>query len=83
MKSLLIAGSIVLAIAGNALADETAISDDEIAQLKKVLEAWGCSGGEIEKESAGMYEIDDAMCAAGEYDFHVNADFHAVVIVQH
>ena len=57
--------SLVLAIAASsaALAD-TPVSPAEAEKIQAALQAWGCSGGKMEKETeaTGVYEVDDAKC---------------------
>lgn len=64
-----------------ALADDP--SKDEVAKIKEALAVWGCEGGEYEKEdeASGVFEVDDAKCKAGQYDFRLNKDFKVFVIV--
>lgn len=64
-----------------AFADEKP-TDDEAAKIKEAVAAWGCSGGEYEKESegTGVYEAEDVKCKAGQYDFRLDKDFKVFVI---
>lgn len=59
-----------------AFADEKP-SEEEAAKIKDALTAWGCTGGEYEKESeaSGLYEVDDAKCKDGQFDFKLDKDF--------
>jgi hypothetical protein len=59
-----------------ALADEK-VSDAEAAKIKEAIAAWGCEGGELEKEAegTGVYEAEDAKCKGGQYDFRLTKDF--------
>ena len=57
--------------ATTALADDTPVSPAEAEKIKAALEAMGCTGGKMEKESEGnafSFEVDDAKCKDGEYD---------------
>ncbi len=67
-----------------AIADEP-VTDEEANAIQNALNAWGCAGGEMEKETGDhlQYEVDDAMCDAGEYDFRLDADFNVVLISRH
>lgn len=72
----LAAGLAVLATA--ALADEKP-SAAEAEKIKAALAALGCEGGEMEKESNGKFEIDDAKCKDGvEYDIKLDKDFKLI-----
>jgi hypothetical protein len=77
--------SLALAIAGSsaALAD-TPVSPAEAEKIQAALQAWGCSGGKMEKETeaTGVYEIDDANCKDGQYDIKLDKDFRVIVITR-
>ena len=69
-------------------ADDNPITAEARAEVNKVVESWGCSGGTMELEDSGVYEIDDAMCPGGEYDFYISADhtlgrYITLTIVRH
>jgi hypothetical protein len=59
-------------------------TDDEAAKIKEAVAAWGCEGGEYEKESegTGVYEAEDVKCKAGQYDFRLDKDFKVFVITK-
>ncbi|MEQ8652995.1 MAG: hypothetical protein RIC87_11070 [Kiloniellales bacterium] len=67
-----------------ALADEP-VNDDEANAIQNALNAWGCAGGDMEKESGDVlhYEVEDAECDAGEYDFRLDKDFNVLLISRH
>ena len=48
----------------------------EAQKIKAALEAWGCTGGKMEKETegSGYFEIDDAKCRDGQYDIKLDKD---------
>lgn len=51
---------------------------EELAKVKETLAAWGCEGGDIEKESegTGVFEVDDAKCKDGQqYDIKLDRGF--------
>jgi len=65
-----------------ALADEK-VSDAEAKGIEATLKAWGCSGGEMEKETEGTskFEVDDATCADGrQYDVKLDKNFNLIGI---
>ncbi|MHA1518297.1 MAG: hypothetical protein ACTSYK_06795 [Alphaproteobacteria bacterium] len=68
--------------AGPALADDKP-SEAEAVKIKEAIEAWGCSGGDFEKESeaAGVFEAEDVKCKAGQYDFRLDKDFKVFAII--
>ena len=77
MKRLIALSACALLASTAAFADEKP-SDAEAAKIKEALAAWGCSGGEYEKESeaSGVYEVDDAKCAGGaQYDVKLDDKF--------
>lgn len=84
MKSLLMS-FLGLVIAGSpaALAD-TPVSPAETEKIQAALQAWGCSGGKMEKETeaTGVYEVDDAKCRDGQYDVKLDKDFRVIVITR-
>jgi hypothetical protein len=55
-------------------------SDAEAKSIQAALGAWGCSGGEMEKESesTGVFEVDDAKCKDGQYDFKLDKNFKII-----
>ena len=61
------------------------VSSDEAEKIKAALEAFGCTGGEIEKEDEGstlLYEVDDAKCKGGEYDIKLDKDFKVILMTR-
>jgi hypothetical protein len=66
-----------------ALADDKP-SDAEAAKIKEAVAAWGCEGGEYEKESegSGVFEAEDVKCKAGNYDFRLDKDFKVFAITK-
>ena len=84
MKQLVIAAGTLALLAASALADEP-VSESEGARIQAALEEWGCRGGEMEKERVDPvhYEIDDAICSAGEYDFRLDSEFNVILISRH
>jgi hypothetical protein len=64
-----------------ALADSP-VSPADAEKIKATLQAWGCSGGKLERETegSGVYEVDDAKCKDGQYDIKVDKDFKVISI---
>lgn len=82
MKRTLLAVASLAFGAGAALADEKP-SAAEMEKINATAKAWGCSGGEGEKESesSGLYELDDAKCADGKkYDLKMDKDYKIISI---
>lgn len=60
--------------------DEVMASPEEAAKVSAAIAKIGCKAEEIEKESANLYEIDDAVCEIGQYDIKLNGDFKITVM---
>lgn len=58
----------------------TMASADEAAKVSEAIAKVGCKAEEIEKESANLFEIDDAQCEIGEYDIKLNGDYKITVM---
>ncbi|MBK4218208.1 PepSY domain-containing protein [Paracoccus caeni] len=75
MKHFLIAGAIGL-FAMPALADTEATAE-QITGIDEALAAMTCEvdPDNIEVEADGSFDLDDVICADGQYDIKLNADF--------
>lgn len=64
-------------IAVPALADNDDPTADQIAQIDEALAAMTCEvdPANIDVESDGSFDLDDVICADGQYDVMLNADF--------
>ena len=81
MQRFSIIAAVVFAFASTAaLADRTMPSDAEIAKIKAALAQIGCEGGHYDKEASGIFEVDDATCKIGTYDFKLDKDFNIVLM---
>ncbi len=83
MKQIIISTVAIFAFAGAALADSKP-SEDEAKKISEALAAWGCSGGEMEKETeaSSVFEIDDAKCKGGQYDVKLDAKYGVTSITR-
>jgi hypothetical protein len=78
--------AMMLAAAGmiastSALLADASVTPAEAEKIKAALEVWGCTGGKMEKETdASGFDVDDAQCKAGQYDFELNANFEVTSI---
>jgi len=82
MKKSLIAVVALALSSGFALADDKP-SAEEAEKIAATAKAWGCSGGEGEKESegSGVFELNDTKCADGaNYDIKMDKDFKVLSI---
>jgi hypothetical protein len=73
----------IIASTSPLLAD-TPVTPADAEKIKAALEAWGCTGGKMEKETegSGYFEVDDAKCKDGQYDFKLDKDFTVTVITR-
>ncbi len=83
MKKVVTVFALALALsAPSALADDKP-SSEEMAKMEETAKAWGCSGGQGEKESegTGVLELNDVKCADGaNYDIKMNSDYKVISI---
>lgn len=72
----LILAAFLGALAMPAFADAKA-SPEQVKKIDEVLAAMKCEvdPDNIELEDDGSFDIDDVMCADGQYDIKLNADF--------
>lgn len=72
---LLLAAAVVLAIAP-ALAKDRPVSNEEQMKLTAAMSAQWCSGGKMEFDDDGHFEVDDARCSDGrKYDLEFDTSF--------
>ena len=81
--------AIALAAAGiiastSALLADSPVTPAEAEKIKAALEALGCTGGKMEKETegSGYFEVDDAKCKDGQYDIKLDKDFKVTVMTR-
>ena len=85
MKVTLMALAAVGIIGSTTVVAETPVTPAEEEKIKAALEAFGCTGGKIEKEdedSTLLYEVDEAKCKSGEYDVKLDKNFNVIIIVR-
>ncbi|MFC0278315.1 PepSY domain-containing protein [Falsigemmobacter intermedius] len=75
MRKILLATALT-AFAFPAFADDKATAE-QIAKIDEVLAAMKCEvdSDNIEVEDDGSFDLDDVICADGQYDVKLNADF--------
>jgi hypothetical protein len=83
MKPFLMVLVAALASSTSVLAD-TPVTAAEAEKIKAALEAFGCTGGKMEKETegSGYFEVDDAKCKDGQYDIKLDKDFKVIAITR-
>ncbi len=78
-RNAVMATAIVLAGTVGAFAQEMEeeASDEELARVVDSIGLIGCGIGPspVEKEEGGLFEVDDAICAYGQYDIKLGPDF--------
>lgn len=68
----------LLLLAGPAYAGSHALSDTQLEQIAKLMADLRCEvNGEIEVED-GTIELDDVICAGGQFDIELNSELHIV-----
>lgn len=69
--------AIALALSGSVAFADSPVKDADGAKIKAALEAVGCEGGKYEQETeaSGVFEVDDAKCKDGQFDFKLDKDF--------
>jgi Fe-S cluster assembly iron-binding protein IscA len=78
-----VALTLVIVLAAAAARADRPVTAEERVAIVAALEAEGCSGGTYEydddddhDDDDGKFEVDDARCADGTYDFELSRDFH-------
>jgi hypothetical protein len=75
----LVAGLLLSLVTGPALAKSRPVTEEEKAKLLAALTAEGCSGGDMEFDDDGYFEVDDATCADGrKYDLKFDPSFKLI-----
>ena len=79
MKALVLAAAAV-ALTASSLAADDSVSCEEAKCIQAALNAINCYGGDMERENNGAvaFEVDDAVCADGQYDFKLDKSFGVV-----
>jgi hypothetical protein len=69
-----VALTLVIVLAAAAARADRPVTAEERAAIVAALEAEGCSGGTYEYDD-DEFEVDEARCADGTYDFELSRDF--------
>jgi hypothetical protein len=69
--------ALILALSGTVAMADSPVSEADGAKIKAALEAVGCEGGKYEQETeaTGVFEVDDAKCKDGQFDFKLDKSF--------
>lgn len=80
MTRIILAAAFALGCAAPALADGHQLSSEQMAAIDALMESMRCEvAGEIEVEMDGdemEIELDDVICAGGQFDMELNSDIH-------
>ncbi len=70
----------LLALPLAAGAQDAEIPEETVTRIMAMLEGMECqmAASDIEPEDGGGYELDDVMCADGQYDIELDADLNEV-----
>jgi hypothetical protein len=78
----------ILSITNDGPVDPAAVHVDateaEIADVTEALAALNCEVGEggVEKETAMLFEVDDAVCEAGQFDIKLDGEFAVMTMTR-
>jgi hypothetical protein len=69
--------ALILAVSGTVAMADSPVSEADSAKIKAALEGVGCEGGKYEQETeaTGVFEVDDAKCKDGQFDFKLDKSF--------
>lgn len=84
MKRILVIAAALAMSTSFALADDKP-SADEAKSIEATMTAWGCKGGEYEKETegTGVFEVDDTTCPDGnQFDAKLDKDFKLISLTR-
>ncbi|MCP4781699.1 MAG: hypothetical protein GY877_13475 [Hyphomicrobium sp.] len=68
---------VALACTGTAACADDRVTPEEAKSIQAALNSLDCYGGDMERKSGGAaaYEVDDAVCKDGQYEFKLDKDF--------
>jgi hypothetical protein len=75
LKAVALSVTLLLSMSVAHAEEEQEASAEETARINDVIGQIGCKAEAVEKESADLFEIDDAICAIGQYDIKLNAAY--------
>ena len=72
--------ALALICTGTAACADDAVSHEQAKSIQAALNALDCYGGDMETETGGAasFEVDDAVCKDGQYDFKLDKDFKVI-----
>lgn len=78
LRAFCLAGSLLL-VAGGPVWASNDLTEDEVERINAILAAMQCEmdDDDIEKEDDG-YDLDDVLCAEGQFDIKLDTDFAVV-----
>ena len=79
MRTVVIVSTIVLLGLSPAFAKDRPVTDAERVKLEAAIKAEGCTGGRMQFDDDGEYEVDEATCADGKkYDLDFDQNFKLI-----
>ena len=57
-------------------------SADEVGKVNETLAKINCKAAEVEKETAELFEVDDAECTIGQYDIKLDGSFNVISLTK-
>ncbi|WP_178130379.1 PepSY domain-containing protein [Reyranella sp. CPCC 100927] len=79
MRLILILSAIAVLVSAPAFAKDRPVTDAERAKLDAAVKAEGCSGGTMQYDDDGEFEVDEATCADGKkYDLDFDPSFKLI-----
>ena len=82
-KHLIAAAALAAGVMGTAVwaeEAEQAPSADELKGLQEAVAPLGCTFTEVNKETDNRFEINDATCTAGQYDFKIDGKYRIILM---
>lgn len=79
-RALLSTALAALLSAGFAWAKDVTPADAE--KINAALALFGCSGGDMQQEESGIFEVDDAQCKDGQYDVKLDENFKVLSLTR-
>lgn len=82
-RTIAAAAALLLLWGGTAFAaEENHASADETAKVAEAIAKIGCKAEDVEKESARLFEVDDAQCEIGQYDIKLDNDYSIISLTR-
>lgn len=60
--------------------DDRPASPDEVKAIQEALAPFECTFDDVDKEADNRFEVDDAQCKMGQYDFKLDGDYRIILM---